>query len=213
MKSNYTKLFTGSLYRVNSNHPSSLGLHPAIYIYSSVGNFRVSSFNSIIAFTQYLTDKKKLNVFTKHRENFEKIIYSSEHIIQQIVRKARQANKAIQPLVDFYIHVLDSLEKNLSIQEILEKLPENPDFSYIIQDTVFDSNPDFEIGKSFSKNVKSEVFLRDALLGAPKCKICHGLLHQKSISIDHIKRKEDGGNGSIDNAQLTHPYCNTTYKN
>lgn len=101
-----------TLYRLNSNHPSSLGLHPAIYIYSSVGNFRVSSFNSMIAFTQYLTNKKKLNVFTKHRENFEKIIYSSEHIIQQIVRKARQANKAIQPLVDFYIHVLDSLEKN-----------------------------------------------------------------------------------------------------
>ena len=74
-----------TLYRVNSNHPSSLGLHPAIYIYSSVGNFRVSSFNSIIAFTQYLTNKNKLNVFTKHRENFEKIIYSSEHIIQQSI--------------------------------------------------------------------------------------------------------------------------------
>ncbi|MBJ8476498.1 GmrSD restriction endonuclease domain-containing protein [Acinetobacter bereziniae] len=210
---NALKNIKKTLCRVNSNHPSSLGLHPAIYIYSSVGNFRVSSFNSIIAFTEYLANKNKLNIFIEHRENFEKIIYSSEHIIQQIVRKARQANKAIQPLLDFYIHVLDSLEKNLTVKEIVEKIPESPDFSYIIQDTIFDLNPDFEIGKSFSKNVKSEIFLRDALQGAPKCKICNGLLHQKSISIDHIKRKEDGGNGSIDNAQLTHPYCNTTYKN
>lgn len=201
------------LYRVNSNHPSSLGLHPAIYIYSSVGNFRVSSFNSIIAFTKYLTDKNRFNTFIEYRENFEKIIYSSEHIIQQIVRKARQSNKAIQPLLDFYIHILDSLEKNISVKDILEKVTENPNFSYVIQDAIFDSNPDFEIGKSFSKNVKSEVFLRNALQGAPKCKICNGLLHQKSISIDHIKRKEDGGTGSSDNAQLTHPYCNTTYKN
>ncbi|WP_372726522.1 HNH endonuclease [Nostoc sp. C057] len=32
-------------------------------------------------------------------------------------------------------------------------------------------------------------------------------------SIDHIKRKADGGLGTLENAQLTHPYCNTTYKN
>ena len=77
-------------------------------------------------------------------------------------------------------------------------MPENPDFSYVIQDAIFDYNPNFEIGKSFSKNVKSEIFLRTALQSAPKCKICNGLLHQKSISIDHIIRKEDGGTGSID---------------
>ena len=108
---------------------------------------------------------------------------------------------------------LKVVKENTSIQEVLEKLPENPDFSYVIQDAIFDYNPNFEIGKSFSKNVKSEIFLRTALQSAPKCKICNGLLHQKSISIDHIIRKEDGGTGSIDNAQLTHPYCNTTYKN
>ncbi len=34
-----------------------------------------------------------------------------------------------------------------------------------------------------------------------------------SISIDHKIRKEDGGLGNLDNAQLTHLYCNTTFKN
>ncbi len=36
---------------------------------------------------------------------------------------------------------------------------------------------------------------------------------KSSISIDHINRKADGGSGSSDNAQLTHPYCNSTIKN
>jgi len=32
------------------------------------------------------------------------------------------------------------------------------------------------------------------------------------MTIDHIKRKEDGGRASMENAQLTHPYCNSGYK-
>lgn len=201
------------LRRVNSNHPSSLGLHPAIYIYSPVGNFRVSSFNSIIKFVKYLDDNNKLSVFTTHRENFEKIIYSAENIIQQIVRKARQSNKAVEPLVNLYIYILDSLESNQSMKETLEKISSQPDFAYVIQEPILDGEAPFLIGKNFSKSIKSEAFLNEALSSAPKCRICNGFLHQKSISIDHIIRKQDGGTGHIDNAQLTHPYCNTTHKN
>ncbi|WP_082866312.1 HNH endonuclease [Marinomonas gallaica] len=48
---------------------------------------------------------------------------------------------------------------------------------------------------------------------ALKCSICGGLIHQTSISYDHIIRKQDGGLGSASNASLMHPYCNTTVKN
>lgn len=198
---------------VNSNHPSSLGLHPAIFIYSPVGNFRVSSFNSIIKFVKYLDEEKKFKSFTIHRENFEKIIYAADSIIQQIVRKSRQSNKAIEPLVNLYKYILTALEKASTIKQILEQISSQPEFAYIIQEPIPNNEVSFLIGKSFSKNVKSEAFLNVALLTAPKCKICNGLLHQKSISIDHIVRKQDGGTGTIDNAQLTHPYCNTTHKN
>jgi hypothetical protein len=34
----------------------------------------------------------------------------------------------------------------------------------------------------------------------------------KSISFDHKDRKQDGGLGTPDNAQLTHHYCNGGYK-
>ena len=33
-----------------------------------------------------------------------------------------------------------------------------------------------------------------------------------AMSIDHIIRKEDGGASIDSNAQVTHPYCNTGYK-
>lgn len=202
-----------TLYRVNSNHPSSLGLHPAIYIYSPSGNFRVSSFNSIVAFAKHLTDSNKLNIFIKNREKFEKLIYSSDQIIQIIVRKARQSNKAIQPLLEFYMYILEALETNIPVDNILENFCQAQKISYIIPDNKSDATNEARVSTDFSKNIKSGAYLSQALINAPKCKICGGLLHSKSISIDHIQRKQDGGSGNIENAQLTHPYCNTTYKN
>lgn len=34
----------------------------------------------------------------------------------------------------------------------------------------------------------------------------------RRITVDHIIRKRDGGEGSLENAQLAHPYCNSIYK-
>ena len=73
--------------------------------------------------------------------------------------------------------------------------------------------PDSDVTKEFTDQVKSEIFITEALSSSIRCKICGGFIHRNSISIDHIKRKEDGGVGTRDNGQITHPYCNTTYKN
>ncbi|MFZ2197889.1 MAG: HNH endonuclease signature motif containing protein, partial [Thermodesulfovibrionales bacterium] len=64
----------------------------------------------------------------------------------------------------------------------------------------------------FNVETKSAAFLRDALKEPLRCGICGGLIHFNSISFDHIRRKEDGGLGTVDNAQLSHPFCNTTLK-
>jgi hypothetical protein len=67
--------------------------------------------------------------------------------------------------------------------------------------------------KEFSRETKASAFIREALPNWPVCKICGGYLPCRFNSIDHITRKADGGLGTLKNAQLTHPYCNTTYKN
>lgn len=199
-----------SLQRVNDSHPSSLGLHPAVYIYSQSGNFRVSCFHAVIVFTKELVEHKKLDIFTKHRKKFEDVIIMSDIVIQQIVRKARQANKAVVPLVAFFHAILDKLSSEFKVDDILHELGKSPEFSYINPDEAPQQNT---VSNSFSKSTKSAAYLSEALSLAPRCKICNGVLHPKSISIDHKIRKQDGGSGCFDNAQLTHYYCNTTYKN
>ncbi len=199
-----------TLQRVNDIHPSSLGLHPAVYIYSQSGNFRVSCFHAIIAFTEELAKSKKLDTFTSHREKFESVILRSDLAIQQIVRKARQANKAVAPLVRFFHEVLDRLASETSADDVLSELGKSEEFSYINLDEISYTEGH---SPSFSKSIKNAAYISEAIKTAPRCKICCGILHQKSISIDHKQRKEDGGNGTLLNAQLAHPYCNSSYKN
>lgn len=66
---------------------------------------------------------------------------------------------------------------------------------------------------AFSLATKSAAFIRDAVAKPNRCEICGGLIHKNSMSVDHIKRKRDGGSAQIENAQLTHPFCNSVHKN
>jgi 5-methylcytosine-specific restriction endonuclease McrA len=93
--------------------------------------------------------------------------------------------------------------------KIIEKLKADKDFWFLTPDERIPTTS----SSLFSKETKSATFLRDAIAGAPRCKICNCLLHFNSIQIDHIVRKQDGGLGVLENAQLSHPYCNSTVKN
>lgn len=196
--------------KINSKHPSSLGLHPAIYFYSKDGKHKPASFWATIELIQYLDKHKKLNWFIDVREKFETFLLKNDYIIQQVVRKHRSASAAYPHITKLYLLVLDSLRSEVSIDNVPHTIKSNSDFAYI---TSSDLGGEEVTSQDFSRERKSEVFMREALSAALKCKICGGYLHSNSISIDHLKRKEDGGVGSVENGQLTHPYCNTTYKN
>lgn len=64
----------------------------------------------------------------------------------------------------------------------------------------------------FLKSKKRQIKIQNLANKLLKCPICGGFLSPASSSIDHIIRKEDGGTNSIKNGQMTHLYCNTTYK-
>jgi hypothetical protein len=199
-----------SIKRVNDIHPSSLGLHPAVYVYSINGQFRPSCFHAVVEFSRKLEQSRKLDSFTKHRADFESVLLASDNIIQQIVRKARQANKAVIPIVNYFEAILDELAKGTNSGSVIQNITLKEGFSYL----TFASAEQIESKSSaFSKDTKSAAFIRDALKSANRCAICNGLLHTKSIQVDHKIRKQDGGTGELSNAQLSHPYCNSTYKN
>jgi len=194
---------------INSNHPSSLGLHPAIYFYSKKGTHKVAMFYGITQFVIELKQKKRLNRFIEMRERLEQLIWDYDYLVQQINRKYRSAQGSYQYISKFFWDCIIEMEHIESNDKVIDKLIAT-NYDYLTKEA---RQSDTSEQTSFSTNKKSAVFISEALQSATKCKICNGLIHRNSISIDHIKRKQDGGKASLDNGQVTHPYCNTGYKN
>ncbi len=194
---------------INSTHPSSLGLHPAVYFYSKGGRYKTASFFAVTELLMELDERKGFQKFTDCREDFEEILIDYDFVIQQILRHYRSSDKAVPHIKKFLLELIYALgnePKESAIQGVLK----SGNYKFVKGVDFDDSSITSE---SFSDSTKSAVFITDALKNALRCKICNARIHTNSITIDHITRKEDGGIGNFENAQLAHPYCNTTYKN
>lgn len=198
-------------YRLNSNKPSSLGLHPIIYCYSREGRHRTVSFFAIVDFVMELEQQNKLNDFIDVREKLEEFLLKYDHLIRQIYEKHRDVQKSYKPISSFFQQIITHLKTGKTIDDIINQIPSTDVFKYLIVRNLEQKNT--SSAKDFNTNNKSEFYIKEALQNPLKCKICNGLIHKNSISIDHIQRKQDGGLATLDNGQITHPYCNTTYKN
>ncbi|RUT10173.1 hypothetical protein DSM106972_006680 [Dulcicalothrix desertica PCC 7102] len=195
--------------RINSSHPSSLGMHPLVYFYTSAGKPKIGSFYGVITLILELEKRKFFAKFTEVRKDFEWIIWQYD-MIPQLVSKS-SAIEARERVKNFYLTIIDKLLQRIDKKNIMKEIVAEKTFGILKIKTKGDGSE--TQGQTFSRETKSAAYIREALRGTPKCKICDGYIPTRFNSIDHIHRKADGGLGTLDNAQLTHPYCNTTYKN
>ncbi|MEI2266783.1 GmrSD restriction endonuclease domain-containing protein [Erwinia sp. CGal63] len=203
---------------VTGNNKGSLGLHPAVYFYSSTGRHVNPMFLGtayVIAKRLRFNDKDFFKRFTSIRYNLEKSIIDNKPLISALVNRAghKQRTKFYSELFESMINVL--LEKKKGDKGKLEFSLSQSD---IIGLSHFDgsilSGSSLKTTSKISDDDKNAVFIRTALSSSIPCSICRGYLDpSKSVSYDHIRRVQDGGKGTADNTQLTHPYCNMAVKN
>ncbi|QYJ89154.1 GmrSD restriction endonuclease domain-containing protein [Shewanella halotolerans] len=203
----YLKNVNKVIRRFTTTHPSSLGLHPAVYFYSEKGRYQPTAFMAWIEIVKDFERKGFFNKFTDMRERLEAALIEYKYFTNQVTLKYGSGLKGYLQLRDVYDKMIELVADEVDVANIGGQLKNN--FSYLN----VEYRGDQPQSKDFNENTKSEVFLKSALQSANKCRICNGYIHVKSISIDHVDRKEDGGIGVADNGQITHPYCNTTYKN
>ncbi|MDB9511161.1 DUF262 domain-containing protein [Kamptonema animale CS-326] len=195
--------------RINSKDPSSLGLHPIIYFYTSAGKSKIGSFYGVVTLILDLEKTKSFRKFIEVRKDFEWVIWQDD-MVPQIVSKS-SAVKAREKVKDFYLQIINKLSKGVDKKNVMKEIVDEKLFGTLKRKTK--GNTSETESKEFSRETKSAAYIRDALPGSPRCKICEGYLPSGFSSIDHKIRKADGGLGTLENAQLTHPYCNTTVKN
>ena len=164
------------------------------------------AFLAVVLLTQEFEKRKLYGQFTSVRARFEDFLLEHRTFPSQIAIKYRGGYTAAKALQELYLLIIDVL---LNEGDVVQTLRSNEEFSFLRLDPDIDKG---RKGKAFSEPTKSTAYLRDALRQELKCKICGGLIYTGSFSIDHKIRKSEGGTDSVDNAQLSHLYCNTTYK-
>ncbi len=197
--------------RMTGNDDGSLGMHPAIYFYGPTGRHLSPMFLGIaklIAKKLINNDKFFFEKFTEVRGRLEDILVQHKDLIATVLQKTISRHR-----INKYGDLIDSL---------VSELHNDPARTITDEDLVslaglsgkIITGTQFDVGANFSDDTKSEAFIKTALKTALRCPICNGYLDQaKSVSYDHILEKAAGGKGTVDNCQLTHPYCNQSVKN
>ncbi|HTG37021.1 MAG TPA: DUF262 domain-containing protein [Thermoanaerobaculia bacterium] len=192
---------------ISGDAPKSLGLHPVVYFYGATGRYQPAAFLATAALVRELDQSNAFPAFTEARERFEEFILRFGYFKNQIVGSYGSGTRSLDPLLTFFKIALTGIQQGMAESEIIDSLLSEPRLR--LQEK---NEEDRTSRRNFTSQSKSAAFLRAAIDGAVRCGICRARVHIKAISIDHIIRKQDGGSGDIENAQPTHPYCNTGYK-
>jgi len=194
--------------RITGNGNGSLGLHPAVYFYGPTGRHTSPMFLGtafLIAEKLKNNDKEFFKKFTSVREKLEDILVKDKELISMIIQKNSHRGRDVK-YKEFLGKLIDKLVANEEIDEPGLIILSGLQGKIVAGDLNAKS-------KKFSDDQKSKIFINAALSSAIRCSICSGYLDAtKSVSYDHITRVREGGMGSHDNGQLTHPYCNQSIK-
>lgn len=194
--------------RISGNDSGSLGLHPAVYFYGPSGRHSRSMFLGVCKLiAKKLIDNNKsfFVTFTENRSKLEEILTVEKDLIATIIQK-HISNKRIPMFAELIDQIIKELKSGNEVTPAKIVQIAKLEGKIVLGSTVAEK-------QDFSESVKSQTFISKALKSNIKCPICNGYLDpEKSISYDHIVRKEDEGMGNSDNLQLTHPFCNQTMK-
>ena len=191
--------------RITGNDSPSLGLHPAVYFYSSTGShweFMLIAIVNVFAKAVANNDDGFFKVFTQNRKRLEKVLLNHKSLVGQanIAIRSRSRVQKWSELIERTARG-KLFANGVTPDEILSALE--------LRGKVVASEI-AEVGADFSPGTKSAAFLRESVQAAIRCPQCEGLvLAERSVSYDHIEPKSKGGVGAMDNVQLTHPYCNS----
>ncbi len=155
-------------------------------------------------------DTKAFLRFTEVRQTFETFLLNNRRTTE-VIRKLGSGGRSRPRLVALYERVIAEATKGKTAEDILHLLAKERGFEFLAAEPTKLEPP--VKGRKFGKDIKGAAFLSYALPQALKCPSCHGLIHNPTAQVGHKVHRRDGGPAVVENAQLQHPFCNSTYAN
>lgn len=210
---NYLVAVRGSLSRITGDKPTSLGLHPVVYFYTAGDKFLPLALIAWAAVIDETFSDKKANAFCRIRSILENYLWNNKWAVSEIVHKNGSGNRSVPWLVRYYKFLIGKFLEGLNGGDIDDSIKGHPEWRFLSLKTPIYQLPGDNNDGKFSNTTKTATIWQAAYPGAPRCGICGAIWHRNSIHFDHHLAKKDGGTGNPSNAQVTHPYCDSTFKN
>jgi hypothetical protein len=193
-------------------NPLSLGLDQAVYSYGATGKFHPAAFLASMKFAQELKTEGKLKEFTDIRKDFEEFLVQHKVFINQIGHSKGSRTRPLESVLVMYRTIRDCMHAGVKDDDaIVERLKQESRLAELKDVTNIPSDNTTK-RKRFSRSVQYAAVVRTLLENRERCAECGARLPPSCRSKDHIQRATEGGTGSLDNLQFTHPYCNTVHK-
>lgn len=197
------------LERITTTSAGSLGLHPLVYFYTRGGAFQPIAFLAVLQLVRKLSDKGQLDEFTRVRRSFEDFLVGRKEAFTLIVKSQGAGARSRPALEEFMWLALEGLWAGKSDSAIIEGMAADHRFRFFATPAPIREGTGKRI---FNSGTKSAAFVNELVKSGARCGVCGGLMHRNSMTTDHVERMVDGGGAHSGNAQIAHPYCNTTYK-
>ncbi|WP_309121511.1 DUF262 domain-containing protein [Paenibacillus sp.] len=202
------------LSHIRGKSPNSLGLMPVFYFYSLKGQFSQVLFFSFIMWLFKGTSseiKERKLIFTLNRGHFESVLMlTKEQVIKYLGRKggpSRLSNNQAQ--------FFDQLLNEVKLGKALGATPKETAAEFLKN---LDANLYSEFRKSsiagrpysqFTNTTKQQQEILAYFEGCYKCELCGGAIEiSVSHQVDHIEKRSEGGDNSVGNGRIVHPWCN-----
>ena len=191
-----------------SNRPASLGLHPALYVYTAGGSFQAAALLNVAAWVLDMEKRQRLDTFRRVRGAFERLLVQHPAIAKPAAHKLGSGARTRKRMLDVLNRAVDLSAKNNSTAKAWKSLKQ--EFPHLAAEEKDEKEAARagQPGAKFSVGMKSALSLADWSL-VPKCPLCGGFLHVNGKVVDHATKRSDGGSSARSNARWVHPICNS----
>jgi len=192
----------------------SLALIPTLYFYTDAGRYVRSL---LYGFFYWLLSGEsddilqRKRVFSAHRRAFEDVLLvDKEHIVSGISRKTGSGPEVTNQTARYFQGLLELLVKH---DDAVTSAQFSADYAALtdrLTEKRTRSTRSSEVtSRLFTEKQKSTTALRILFESTPHCGICGGLFDPHGdVQHDHITPASLGGQTTLDNQRMVHPFCN-----
>lgn len=156
--------------------------------------------------------EKSVNKFVAIRPVLEQYLWGNKWAVSEIVHKNGSGNRSTPWLVRYYKFLIEQFSNGSDGTAVDETIKTHIVWKFLSVIAPVFFLPGEKSKGNFSNSTKTATIWQAAYPGAPRCGVCGAIWHRNSIHFDYQLAKKVGGGSNPENAQVTHPYCDSAYK-